>query len=104
MLKVRVHYTHQRRPGDLQSAYQLTSPSFQSRFPYDGFAGFWSEFDKVNVSNIQAEDGSTAATVDIEYVGPDGRRQTERHVLTFVVDGGRLLRDGDVGQGSTGSG
>jgi tRNA A-37 threonylcarbamoyl transferase component Bud32 len=91
-------------PGDPQSAYKLTSPSFQSRYPYDGFEGFWSEFDKVNVSNIRAEDGSTAATVDIEYVWPDGRRQTERHVLTFVVDGGRLLLDGDDGQGVIASG
>jgi hypothetical protein len=90
-------------PGDLEAAHQLTSPAFRSQFPMERFAGFWQEFRDVKVSNVRTEDGSTAATVDIEYVWPDGRRQTERHVLTFVVgDDGELLLDGDDGQGVIG--
>jgi tRNA A-37 threonylcarbamoyl transferase component Bud32 len=87
-------------PGNLEAAYALTSPSFQSEFPLDRFSGFWSEFQDVKVSNIQTQDGSTTATVDIEYIWPDGRRQTERHVLTFVVgDDGTLLLERDAAAG-----
>ncbi|MCW2702358.1 MAG: serine/threonine protein kinase [Blastococcus sp.] len=87
-------------PGNLPAAHQLTSPAFQSKFPLDRFSGFWSEFKDVKVSNIQTQDGSTTATVDIEYIWPDGRRQTERHVLTFVqADDGRLLLDSDAAVG-----
>ena len=84
-------------PGDLEAAYALTSPSFQSRFSYDSFAGFWSDFSDVKVSNIETTDGSPEATLDIEYVGSDGSRQTERHLITFAVgDDGTLLLESDV--------
>jgi serine/threonine protein kinase len=87
-------------PKNLQAAYQQTSPSFQSQFPFERFAGFWDDFKEVKVSNIKAQDGSTAPSVDIEYVWPDGRRQTERHVVTFVAGAdGRLLLDSDVQAG-----
>jgi hypothetical protein len=90
-------------PGNLGAAHQLTSPAFQGKFPIDRFSGFWSQFQDVKVGNIQPADGSTTATVDIEYIWPDGRRQTERHVLTFVqADDGRLLLDNDAGQGVIG--
>jgi serine/threonine protein kinase len=90
-------------PGDLAAAHALTSPSFQSQFPMERFAAFWGQFDGVEVSNIQTQDGSTKATVDITYIWPDGKQQTERHVLTFVQgDRGRLLLDRDDGQGVIG--
>jgi hypothetical protein len=84
-------------PGDLGTAYAQTSPGFQSRFSSDSFSGFWSDFEDVKVSNVETQDGSTAATLDIEYISPGGGRQTERHVVTFVAgDDGRLLMDSDV--------
>jgi tRNA A-37 threonylcarbamoyl transferase component Bud32 len=87
-------------PGNLEAAHQRTSPDFQSRFPYEGFVGFWDDFEKVDVGNIQTEDGSTDAVVDIEYQWPDGTRQTERHLISFIVsDDGRLLLDGEENQG-----
>jgi len=83
-------------PGNLQTAYQLTSPAFQSAHSFADFSGFWSEFKDVKVSNIQAADGSTQPTLDIRYVFKDGRQQTEHHVLKFSQgDGGRLLLDSD---------
>ena len=90
-------------PGDLEEAYALTSPGFQDRFPYGTFAGFWDDFEDVKVSNIRTEDGSAAATVDITYIWPDGRRQTEQHLVTFVAgDDETLLLDTDEGQGVVG--
>ncbi|MFD2091574.1 serine/threonine-protein kinase [Blastococcus deserti] len=89
-----------RIPRDLEGAYERTSPEFQSRFPYASFAGFWDDFERVDASNVQAEDGSTSAVVDLEYRWPDGTRQTERHLVTYVVSGdGELLLDGDENQG-----
>jgi serine/threonine protein kinase len=83
-------------PGNLQAAYQLTSPAFQNAHPFANFSGFWSEFKDVKVSNIQAADGSLEPTLDIQYVFKDGRQQTEHHVLTFGQgDGGQLLLDSD---------
>jgi hypothetical protein len=82
-------------PGNLQAAYQLTSPGFQGRFSYGSFSGFWDDFKDVKISNVQSSDG-TSATLDILYVFQDGRQQTEHHLLQFVEgDGGRLLLDSD---------
>jgi hypothetical protein len=87
-------------PGDLEAAYALTSPSFQGQFSYDSFAGFWDDFQDVKISNIQTTDGSPEATLDIEYVRPDGSRQTERHLITFApADDGSLLLESDVQSG-----
>jgi hypothetical protein len=90
-------------PKNLQAAYALTSPSFQSQHPYANFSGFWNQFQDVKVSNVRTQDGATTATVDIQYIWSADRKQTERHVLTFVTgDGGKLLLDNDDGQGVIG--
>jgi serine/threonine protein kinase len=83
-------------PGDLPTAYELTSPAFQSRFPYDGsFAGFWSDFSSVQISDVVAE-SDTSALLNITYNRPDGSSETEYHRITFVRgDDGRLLLDND---------
>jgi len=87
-------------PKDLQAAYQLTSPAFQSKHSYADFSGFWDDFKDVKISNVQSADGSTTPTLDIQYVFQDGRQQTEHHQLTFVAgDGGKLLLDSDVQAG-----
>jgi hypothetical protein len=90
-------------PKDLPAAYALTSPSFQSQHSYENFSGFWNTFQDVKVSNIRTQDGSLDATIDIEYIWSPQRKQTERHLFTFVVgDGGKLLLDNDAGQGVIG--
>ncbi|HEY4630553.1 MAG TPA: hypothetical protein VIG96_04550, partial [Blastococcus sp.] len=82
-------------PGNIAAAHQLTSPAFQAQFPLARFSGFWDDFSSVRVSNIQAQNATTALA-DITYVRPDGSSQTERHVLTFVKGAdGRLLLDRD---------
>jgi eukaryotic-like serine/threonine-protein kinase len=90
-------------PDDVEDAHALTSPAFQSEFPMDRFEEFWDGFEDVKVSHIQTQDGSTAATVDIEYTPSDGDKQTERHLLTFVMgEDGRLLLDTDSYQSQVG--
>ncbi|RBY84577.1 serine/threonine-protein kinase [Blastococcus sp. TF02A-30] len=82
-------------PGDLEAAYELTSPGFQENFPFGNFAGFWGGFSRVQVSGIEA-DGDDRALADITYVRPDGSSTTERHELRFVRgDDGRLLLERD---------
>jgi hypothetical protein len=83
-------------PGDLEAAYQLTSPRFQQRTPLANFTGFWDDFTSVQISNVQA-DGDDRATAQITYVRPDGTTEIEQHELRFEADGnGRLLLERDV--------
>jgi serine/threonine protein kinase len=82
-------------PDDTEEAYALTSPGFQSRHPYEGFDNFWSDFDDVRLRNIQAQDGSTTAAVEIEYVSEE-TRQVELHTITVTVgEDGRVRLDSD---------
>jgi hypothetical protein len=82
-------------PGDLPAAHQLTSPAFQSEFPYERFSGFWDDYEDVQISNVETE-SDTTALVDITYVEPGGATTTERHRLTFVQgEDGRLLLERD---------
>lgn len=83
-------------PDDLEAAHALTSPDFQAEFPLERFSGFWGDYADVQISNVQAED-ETTALVDITYVEPNGTTSTERHRVTFVRgEDGRLLLDQDV--------
>ncbi len=83
-------------PGDLEAAYQLTSPGFQSAYSYGNFSGFWDNYEDVRIGNVQTE-SDTTALVDITYVEPGGATTTERHRLTFVPgEDGRLLLEQDV--------
>jgi serine/threonine protein kinase len=83
-------------PGDLAAAHALTSPGFQEEFPLERFSGFWDGYESVQVSNVEAETGTTAL-LDITFVEPGGASTTERHRVTFVEgEGGRLLLDSDV--------
>jgi hypothetical protein len=82
-------------PDDLPAAHQLTSPAFQAEFPLERFSGFWDDFESVQVSNVEAQDDTTAL-VDITYVRPGGSSETERHRITFVPgENGQLLLDQD---------
>ncbi|WP_209308913.1 serine/threonine-protein kinase [Blastococcus sp. CT_GayMR16] len=77
-------------PGNLTAAYQLTSPEFQANNPFENFSGFWGDFSSVQISNVRAEDDTTAL-LDITYVS-GGPSQTEPHRIRFVAgDDGRLL-------------
>jgi hypothetical protein len=90
-------------PNDLQAAYALTSPGFQSQHPFANFSGFWDDFKDVRVANIRPQDGATSASVDITYVRPDNSQQTERHLFSFVEgDDGSLLLDDDTYQSQVG--
>jgi serine/threonine protein kinase len=90
-------------PDHADKAYALTSPNFQDQYPLDDFEGFWGQFERVELGDVQAEDGSTTAAVQIEYVWPDDERQTELHQMTFVVgEDGRLLLDSDDYEGQAG--
>jgi serine/threonine protein kinase len=88
-------------PDDPEAAYELTSPDFQAEFDLAGFEEFWGQFDRVRLRDVEAEDGSTAAAVRIEYRWADsGERQTERHDMTFAIgDDGELLLDTDEYRG-----
>ncbi len=83
-------------PGDLQAAYQLTSPEFRQRTSLADFTGFWDDFSSVQISNIRPE-GDDRAFAEITYVRPGQSPEVEDHELRFVTDAdGRLLLERDV--------
>ena len=83
-------------PADLEAAHRLTSPAFQSEFPLARFSGFWDDYASVSISDVQAENPTTALAT-ITFVAPDGSSTSERHRITFVRgEDGRLLMDRDV--------
>jgi serine/threonine protein kinase len=81
-------------PGNLDAAYQLTSPEFQANNGFEDFSGFWDDFVSVQITNVRAED-ATSALLDITYVRPGGASETEPHRIRFVPgpDGRLLLLD-----------
>jgi hypothetical protein len=93
----------QQLPDDTEDAYALTSPAFQDAHDYTSFESFWEQFDDVRLRDVQAQDGSASATVQIEYRWDDDSRQRELHTMTFAIaDDGELLLDSDDYQGQAG--
>jgi hypothetical protein len=83
-------------PGNLEAAYQLTSPEFQANHSFADFSGFWDDFSSVQIANVRTE-GDTTALLDITYVRPDGSSETEPHRMRFVQgQDDRLLLLDDV--------
>jgi hypothetical protein len=82
-------------PGDLEAAYQLTSPGFRQRTSLADFTGFWDDFSTVQIGNIRPE-GDDRAFAEITYVRPGESPEVEDHELRFVADeDGRLLLERD---------
>ena len=82
-------------PGDVPTAYQLTSPRFQEEFSEQRFAAFYDQFSDVQVSDVVTE-SATSALATVTYVGGSGTGP-ERKRITFVRgDDGTLLLDSDV--------
>ena len=86
--------------SDPRTAYDtMTGPTLQANVGYETYAGFWGRFSDVKVKDVQAEDGSTTATANLEFT-ENGDTFTEAHQFTLAVaDDGRLLMDVDVQTG-----
>ena len=73
----------------------MTGPTLQANVGYDTYAEFWGRFSDVKVKDVQAEDGSTTATANLEFT-ENGEKFTEAHQFTLVVGpDGALLMDVD---------
>lgn len=85
--------------GDLDEAWQRTSPAFRQAQDRSSWRDFWSGFDAIEVVGpIRTDEGDASATVPLSFDG-----QVEDYRLTFVPgpDGGWLV-DGPVGSSGDG--
>lgn len=52
-------------------------------------------FSDVELSDIQATGGLSTASATVEFRSTDGRKLTEQHRYTLLVQGGQLVLDSD---------
>ena len=76
--------------GELEEAWQLTTPRFQAQQDRESWEGFWSRYD-IEIVGEPSRSGSTV----IVPLTLDGQR--EDYQLTMVQQGGSWLVDGPVG-------
>ena len=76
--------------GELDRAWQLTSPRFQAQQDRDSWEGFWSRYDVEIVGEPRRSGDAVIVPLTL-----DGQREDYR--LTMVQQGGSWLVDGPVG-------
>ena len=74
---------------------QLTPKMQQSSGGRDGYEGFWSTIESVDVGDVEADSAENTATVQLTFKPKDGDESDETHTLTFVRDGDSWLIDSD---------
>ncbi|WP_202925838.1 serine/threonine-protein kinase [Goekera deserti] len=84
-------------PGNADEAYDRTGPTLRARLDRESYRGFWSGFEKVELGEVQATDGSLVVTAPVTFVRRGGEEVREQHQITFVRGPeGQLLVDVDV--------
>jgi serine/threonine protein kinase len=74
---------------------QLTPAMQQSSGGRDGYEGFWSTIESVDVGEVDANSAKNTATVQLTFKPKGGDESDETHTLTFVKDGDSWLIDSD---------
>ncbi|MGZ4509526.1 MAG: serine/threonine-protein kinase [Blastococcus sp.] len=86
---------HQLVLSDPHQAYAETGPTLRAAESEQNYANYWGQFSEVKLSGIQAQDGQNTATAKVEFRYSDGRKLTEQHKYTLILDGGHLILDSD---------
>jgi serine/threonine protein kinase len=74
---------------------QLTPKMRDASGGRDGYEGFWSGIESVDVGQVNADSANGTATVELTFKPKDGDESDETHTLTFVRDGDSWLIDSD---------
>ena len=90
---------HQLVLSDPHRAYAETGPTLRAAESEQNYVNYWGQFSDVKLSDIQARDGQTTATAKVDFQYSDGRRLTEQHRYTLILDGGHLILDSDYKAG-----
>ncbi|HEY4625085.1 MAG TPA: serine/threonine-protein kinase [Blastococcus sp.] len=80
---------------DPERAYAMTGPTLRGAISEQNYADYWDQFSDVKISDVKATDGQSTATAKVQFRYRDGRRETETHRFTFVVEGDQLILDSD---------
>jgi uncharacterized protein YfaP (DUF2135 family) len=90
---------HQLVLSDPHRAYTETGPTLRAAESEQNYVNYWGQFSDVKLSGIQAKDGQSTATAKVDFRYKDGRRLTEQHTYTLILDGGHLILDSDYKTG-----
>jgi hypothetical protein len=80
---------------DPERAYAMTGPTLRGAISEQDYADYWDQFSDVKISDVKATDGQSTATAKVQFRYRDGKRETETHRFTFVVEGDQLILDSD---------
>jgi hypothetical protein len=90
---------HQQVLSDPSGAYARTGPTLRASISEAGYVEYWSQFEDVVISDVQAVDGQNTATATQELVYVGGGSETSQRLFTFVVQDGQLILDSDFPAG-----
>jgi hypothetical protein len=93
MTDAAVTYIETLAAGDLDAAWQLTTPRFQAQQDRASWESFWTGFDSIEiVGEPRGDEGSGTVVLPISFDGG-----AEDYTLNLVEQGGGWLVDGPVG-------
>jgi hypothetical protein len=84
-------------PENPDAAYERTGPRLRAAISARNYAGFWSRYQDVTLSDPQAVEGELVVNARVTYVEQDGDTLPEQHRIELVeTEDGQLLIDRDV--------
>jgi hypothetical protein len=86
---------HQQVLSDPGAAYARTGPTLRANISEGNYIEYWSQFQDVVISDVQAVDGQNTATATQQLVYVGGGSETSQRLFTFIVQDGQLILDSD---------
>ncbi|MGY1802895.1 serine/threonine-protein kinase [Blastococcus sp. SYSU D00922] len=86
---------HRQVLSDPAAAYARTGPTLRANISEANYVDYWSQFEDVRLSDIQAVDGQNTATATMELVYAGGGTETSQRLFTLIVEGDQLILDSD---------
>jgi tRNA A-37 threonylcarbamoyl transferase component Bud32 len=81
--------------SDPSAAYARTGPTLRANISEGNFVEYWSQFEDVVISDVQAVDGQNTARATQELIYVGGGSETSQRLFTFIVRDGELVLDSD---------
>jgi serine/threonine protein kinase len=86
---------HAQVVSDPSAAYARTGPTLRANISEANFVEYWSQFEDVVISDVQAVDGQNTARATQELVYVGGGSERSQRLFTFIVRDGELVLDSD---------
>ncbi|WP_104530580.1 hypothetical protein [Blastococcus saxobsidens] len=87
---------HRQVIADPAAAWERTGPTLRANISRDNYIRYWSQFSDVILSDVQASDGQTRVTGRLEWVYPNGERESAVRAFTLLERDGQLILDSEL--------